>query len=93
MKRTLFWIALVLALCYAQGIALAEGPALTVDPPAWAFVVPADVEPSLPVDDFLAELAAAPTVKAIERASAAEPFEVDVESAAVAAMIAEGESL
>ncbi len=79
----------------------ASEPALVMEAPKWAFVVPADREPSLPVDDFLARLDSAALERAIERDLAAQPFEVDedpfdgrgtpIASAAVEEMIREGE--
>jgi hypothetical protein len=82
-------------LCGLAGTARADGPALAVDTPAWSFVVPTDAEPSAPVDEFLSALESAPLEAAVERASAAEPFEVDTQIAEsdVAAMIAEGEAV
>jgi hypothetical protein len=81
-----------------------NAPALEIEPPAWAFVMPApNREPSPPVDEFLARLESAPLERAIERDLAAQPFELvedpfdgrgtPMARAAVEEMIREGELL
>jgi hypothetical protein len=88
--------------CGLAGAARADGPSIALDPPAWAFVVDADREPSLPVDSFLAELDSAVVEGAIERVQAltevgpfepSDPFDgrgEQVSATVVQAMIEEG---